>query len=103
MDKAAAIKCVKQYAHVVEKHYPVKMVILYGSYVKGTAREDSDIDVAVILDSVQEDFLAIGSRLFKLRRQIDSRIEPVLLDDRDDISGFLSDILENGEIVYQAQ
>jgi predicted nucleotidyltransferase len=35
----------------VVKKYGVKKVGLFGSYVKGTAREDSDIDLLVEIDS----------------------------------------------------
>lgn len=32
----------------VLKKYPIKLAYLYGSYAKGTARPDSDIDIAVV-------------------------------------------------------
>ena len=102
MDKKQAIEIVRNYAEVVRKHFPVKKIILYGSHSREHAREDSDIDVAVVLDSIEEDYLSIGALLFKLSRDIDLRIEPVLLEQGDDVSGFLDEIIKTGELVYSA-
>ena len=100
MDKKEAIEKVKKYSELVCNHLPVKMVILYGSYAKERARKDSDIDVAVVVNKVNEDFLMSEVQLYKLRREIDDRIEPVLLEEVNDKSGFLEQILKEGEIVY---
>ncbi|MEP9410833.1 MAG: nucleotidyltransferase domain-containing protein [Candidatus Brocadia sp.] len=77
-------------------------MILYGSYAKGSARKDSDIDVAVILSSIDEDFLMSESKLFHLRRNIDARIEPVLLEEQTIKADFWEGILKTGEIIYSA-
>jgi len=42
------------------------------------------------------------SKLFRLRRNIDARIEPILLEEKNDKSGFLEEILKTGEIIYSA-
>jgi len=103
MDKATAIRLVKQYADLLRQNFNVTKIILYGSYSRDAARKDSDIDVAVVLDSVDEDFLMCEARLFRLRREIDARIEPVLLEESNDKSGFLEEILKTGEIIYSAE
>jgi len=72
---------VKQYADLLRQNFDVRKIILYGSYSRDAAQKDSDIDVAVVLDSVDEDFLMCEARLFRLRREIDARIEPVLLEE----------------------
>ena len=79
---------------------PNATVILYGSYAKGTGRKHSDIDVAVVVDKIEDDFLMSEVKLYKLRRKVDERIEPVLLERDNDISGFLAEILKSGEVVY---
>jgi predicted nucleotidyltransferase len=102
MDKATVIDKVKQYAGLVCDHFPVQKVILFGSYAKGTAHDNSDIDVAVIVDKV-DDFLESEFTLYKLRRDIDSSIEPILFEVGDaDRSGFLGEIQKNGEVIYSA-
>ena len=75
---------------------------MYGSYARGTQKTHSDIDVAVVLDHVEDDFLTAETRLYQLRRQIDVRIEPVLLEKINDKSGFLEEILKTGEIIYSS-
>lgn len=102
MDKEKARKLVKQYADIVTNNMVVNKVILYGSYARGNHRKDSDIDVAVVVprSSISKNILDDMAKLFKLRRNISTDIEPILLIDEEDASGFLEDISEYGEIVY---
>ena len=102
MDKKESVEIVKNYAEVVKNHFPVKKIILYGSHAKKSARKDSDIDVAVVLDSVEDDYLSAGALLFKLSRGIDLRIEPVLVEQGDDVTGFLDEITKTGKVIYSA-
>ncbi len=102
MDKKDVIEKLTEYTELVKKYFAVKMVILFGSYSKNTAREDSDIDVAVVVEQFPKDILAAEAELFKLRRQVDSRIEPVLFEiSQQDPSGFFQGILQSGDIIYQ--
>lgn len=78
MDKTAAVGVATKYSQLLNRHFSAKMVVLFGSYAKGTARPDSDIDVAVVVDKLEGDFLDTYRKLFQLRRDIDIRIEPVL-------------------------
>lgn len=102
MDYEEIIDKTRKYSELVVNFLSPKMIVLYGSYAKGTAREDSDIDIAVIFDTLGEDFLEKSHQLFKLRRGIDSRIEPVLIELDNDKSGFCEDILKTGKIIYAA-
>lgn len=92
----------KKYSDRVVDFMHPKMIVLYGSYAKGIANEDSDIDIAVICDSIGDDFLEKSHQLFKLRRGIDFRIEPVLLEKENDKSGFCEEILKTGRVIYSA-
>ena len=103
MDKTAAIESVKKYADRVRRDFDVKKIILFGSYVKGTVREDSDIDVAVVFDHIDGDYLDVITRLTKIRRDIEHRIEPVALEELNDQSGFLKEIARTGEIIYASE
>lgn len=96
MDKGEAIKKVKQYKTLLGEYFDLDSVYLFGSYANDTNRDDSDIDVAVIVNNVSGDFFAINPLLWKLRRQIDDRIEPVLIEKNHDESGFLDEVKLTG-------
>jgi len=100
MDKESAINLAKQYSELVSQHMSARLVVLYGSYAKGIATPDSDIDIAVIVDKLDGDYLDQQARLFKLRRSVDLRIEPVLIEYGQDPSGFLKEIMDTGYIIY---
>lgn len=102
MDKRTAYKKVKAYAELVYAMMPSSRVIMFGSYVNGTQGEDSDLDVAVVVDELVGDFLDLAIRLYQLRHSVDDRIEPVLLIAGKDRSGFLETILKTGYIVSKA-
>lgn len=75
MDRTDALNIARQYASVIKTNYDCKQVFLFGSYAKGTNHEESDIDIAVILKEF-ENVMDIQLELMRLRRNIDSRIEP---------------------------
>ena len=96
MDKNEAINKVKQYKLLLKKYFNLDAVYLFGSYARDNFREDSDIDVAVIVSNISGDFFSVNPLLWKLRRQVDDRIEPILIDSNNDRSGFLEEIKRNG-------
>jgi uncharacterized protein len=100
MDKREAINKVKAYSILVKDNFKVEKVYLFGSYAKDTFQEDSDIDVAIVVNHIDGDFFSINPILWKLRRQIDDRIEPIIIEREFDESGFLGEIEKYGiEIV----
>jgi len=100
LDKATVINMARQYAFEVEKYIQPQAVVLFGSYAKGTAEENSDIDIAVILNGFSGDYLETSKQLYKLRRHISADIEPVLLDSSSyDDSGFVTEVLRTGEVL----
>ena len=66
MDKESAIKLGKAYKEIVLQHFNAKDVILYGSYGNGTPHPDSDIDIAVIVDSIEGDYFEAISPVQRL-------------------------------------
>ncbi len=96
MDKNEAIKKVTQFKLLLGHHFDLDSVYLFGSYAKDINRDDSDIDVAVVVNNVSGDFFSVNPLLWKLRRQIDDRIEPVLIDKNNDKAGFLDEIKKHG-------
>lgn len=50
MDKREVLEKVRKFSEmVIEKYHPVK-IVLFGSYARGDFRDESDIDIAVIVD-----------------------------------------------------
>ncbi len=99
MGKREVIKKLRKYKQIVSGHFDVDKVILFGSYATGNQHTDSDIDVAIVVNSIETDFFSYAPLLWKLRQQIDDRIEPVLLINGKDESGFLNEILRTGLVI----
>ena len=104
MDKEKARKLVEQYAKVVIANMIVDKIILYGSYARGDYRENSDIDVAVVVSkkNISNNILKQMGQLVTLTRDISIDIEPVLLIEEEDKSGFLENIMQYGEVIYSS-
>jgi len=100
LDKTTALKHAKMYADLVGQQLQPMKIVLYGSYAKGNWTQNSDIDIAVIVNEINGDFLLISKQLNRFTRNIDSRIEPILIQNGEDRSGFLSTILETGITLY---
>ena len=75
MDKGEAINIARAYVNLISDKYDIKQTFLFGSYAKGTNNEDSDIDIAVVINDTT-DIIDTQIELMKLRRKIDLRIEP---------------------------
>ena len=97
MDQESVLKIAKTYADKVRETLDVEQIYLYGSYANNSANFLSDIDIAVVVENIDGDYLDTLTRLYKLRRDVDFRIEPVMLSNRQDISGFLASIIATGK------
>jgi uncharacterized protein len=77
MPKSEIIDIVKKYANnLTEKGMPFDAVYLFGSQAKGTMREWSDIDIAVISPYLSKNYTEGRFKLWKFTKGIDLRIEP---------------------------
>ena len=102
MDKDATLKLVEAFGELAVPELPIDGIWLYGSWAYGVPDEDSDIDVAVTLSDRSLDHLETEMKLFRIRRSIDTRIEPIVIYPGEDRSGFSDMILEKGIRVYPA-
>lgn len=103
LDKTTTMTNVSRYAEAVRNMLNPNAIILYGSYVNGEPTDNSDIDIAVIMNHFSGDRLETSSKLWGLTWDIDDRIEPILLDSSDsDSSGFISEVLKTGQVIYHS-
>jgi len=75
MDKTDAVIVAQKYASAVKANYNYIRIILFGSFAKGNYNNDSDIDIAVVFKDYSN-LIDMQLELMRLRRKIDSRIEP---------------------------
>jgi len=78
---------IDRFAQLLEQQgIKISKIILFGSYAKGKANADSDIDVAVVSTQFGEDTVEEMMMMRKIALKIDSHIEPVPLrpEDLDD-------------------
>jgi predicted nucleotidyltransferase len=57
MDKSKALAAVSSFSDAIRATYHPVKVVVYGSYARGDQQPGSDIDVAVIVEEVEGDFL----------------------------------------------
>ena len=78
MVKKGILNKLKRFRRLLEKEgVPVAKLLLYGSYARGTAHKDSDIDVCVVSPAFGKDRLKESFALRHRAPKIDARIEPV--------------------------
>jgi len=100
LDQAAVREIAAQYADEVRKELNPNAIILFGSYVNGTPHEWSDIDIAIIINDFQGNWLETASMLCGLSWKVSLDIEPHLLDETCDRSGFVAHVIKTGEMIY---
>ena len=95
----------REYIGLPTNSYDIFAVVLYGSHAHDTAKESSDIDLAVFSDNFGHNHLEEMTRLFKLRHKIDPDIEPLPFSKKDFFehsqADFVSHILSTGKIIYR--
>jgi len=98
MDKKQAIKLAEEYKKVVSEKMPLVSMYLYGSYSKGNHNNDSDIDIAVVVEKLSDNYFEDTPLLWKLRRKVSNLIEPVLLA-KDSDDPLYADICKTGILI----
>ena len=98
MDQRAALEIGHKYLDLLrQRNYQVKRMFLFGSYAKGNQNPDSDIDLAIFLQSLPDPFQTqVG--LLKLTWNFDTRVEPHPFDEVDLLSPapVIKEILHTG-------
>ena len=96
LSRDEALELVRQYKLVISPRFEKEpKVMMFGSYSKGYANPDSDIDVAVIVPTYGDQKFEISKMLWRDVRQVSFLIEPVLMAD-DRWSPLYDDVMRTG-------
>ena len=98
-----ALSIANRYILALKTDLDVQHAYLFGSCAKGIAREDSDIDIAIVSSDFQGNPVDDLLRLMRVRRNVDYRIEPhpflpAAMDSRDP---FFLEVQRNGISLIQ--
>lgn len=103
MVAAAVVRVVQNYLVAVQRSgVRASRAVLFGSYARGEAGPDSDLDVLIIAPEFDAPYdRARVDLLWSLRAQTDSRIEPIAVGERqwneDDTSAIIEIARREGQ------
>ncbi len=96
LTREEALALVRRYKEVIRPRFAVEpKVMMFGSYSKGYANPDSDIDVAVIVPTYGDRKLEMSKGLWRDVRNVSFLIEPVLMAE-DRWSPLYDDVMRTG-------
>lgn len=82
--KKNELNVINKYVNLLKQEgVEVSKVILFGSYAKGTAKPESDIDIAIISSQFGKNNLKEMMFLRRIALKIDSHIEPLPFSPKD--------------------
>lgn len=102
MVKKSILDTAVKYIKLIPRNLEIKKAYIFGSYAKGLEKEDSDIDIALVIGNMT-DFFSTQMQLMRIRRKVDLRIEPHPIGESDftNMNPFANEIQESGiEIIF---
>jgi predicted nucleotidyltransferase len=79
MAKNEVVALLKAYIGLLRSEgISVDRAFLYGSYLSNSATNESDIDLMIVSEDVNDDYLA--GKIWNLTKKVNSRIEPFLVE-----------------------
>ncbi len=105
MVEPAIVSVVQSYLAAVRRRgIRASQAVLFGSYARGDAQSDSDMDILVIAPEFDGPYdKNLVDLLWELRAQTDSRIEPIAVGERqwreDDASAIIETARREGQAI----
>ena len=100
MDKREDIILIaKRFSELVRaSSFPMKInkIYLFGSFASDSPQKDSDIDIALVVDSWVGNYEEAIVPIWRLRKKVDFRIEPHIIVPNEDYADFLPEIQRTG-------
>lgn len=91
------IEEIKKIVHEVFQNYEIDFCYLFGSYAKGLAKDDSDIDLLISSDISGLDFFGLVE---ELRGKLKKKIDLLFLNQLNDNQSLISEVLKDGIKIY---
>ena len=89
---------IKNACKAVLDEYPVKYCILFGSYAKGLATENSDVDLLISTDVTGLRFFGMAERL---RNELHKKVDLLDLRQLSENRDLIDEILKDGIRIYE--
>lgn len=96
MDRRTAVRKARAFARLARHLVGGGQAYLFGSCAAGTVRDDSDLDIGIIVPHLKGNYLEVLTGLYRLRGAVDVRIEPHLVVEDSDPLGFAREIERTG-------
>jgi predicted nucleotidyltransferase len=101
LDKKKAREIAVQYSNEVKEVLNPDKIVFFGSSINGTPHNESDIDIAIFMNDLSDEtWYNVRILLQRLcRNKVFMDIEPHLLNETNDASGFAQHVLKTGEVL----
>lgn len=95
MPDSEIVETVQNYLALLNEHgIPTERAILFGSWARGAGDADSDIDILVVSSQFDEDRWEYEADLWRWTLEVDPRIEPIPVGERQFAEDGVSPIIE---------
>jgi len=102
LDKETVREVAEKFAEEVKRILNPNAILIFGSYANGNPHEHSDIDIATICNNFEGNWYETMVELCGISREVSFDIEPHLLDEKHDKSGFVEHVVKTGQIIVRA-
>ncbi len=96
MDTQEALALARAYVYRVKQILDYDSAYLFGSYALGHQDQNSDVDIGIIVSETDENYLDLMKNLYRIRRELDVRIEPHLYIQGHDPLDFAEGVVKSG-------
>ena len=104
MDKEINTAINQYISSIINQNIGLTKAYLFGSFAKNNERDESDIDIALVLDNLNDaDKFDVQVQLLLLASKFDNRIEPHVISNKDFLpeNPFANEIIKTGiEITF---
>lgn len=94
LTKESILDFLRENKDLLKNKFAVEKIMLFGSYARGEAGPDSDIDI--LIEAKQKSFRRYADLIIFLEDSFDRKVDVIY---RDSVNPFIMELIE-GEIIY---